>query len=327
MLICWKDPAAADDDDADSALGVEAPSTTASLSSSVLHYRQLQGRTFHSDIGNAAYWGTNDAGHNESLDMLHHMCTLCLDGKLFEAPVTDPKAILDIGTGTGVWAIDVGDKFPDCDVIGTDVSPSQPSWIPPNVQFQIDDCTQEWTFAANHFDLIHIRYLIGSIIDWPALFKEAFKATKPGGYLESYEVSPTLHSDDESLPADSALAQWGSIFIDGALKTGRSCSIVDDHTQITAMTEAGFVDIKDKWIKVPYGTWPAKPNLREIGAFAQHAVLSDVDSFILQMADLLGWSTEKRIVYGAQLRKESKSSKYHAYFWQRVVYGRKPDAE
>lgn len=36
----------------------------------------------------------------------HHMLTLLLDGKLFLAPI-DPNVqqVLDVGTGTGIWAM------------------------------------------------------------------------------------------------------------------------------------------------------------------------------------------------------------------------------
>jgi hypothetical protein len=43
-------------DDGDSALGDDATSSTASLSSSILKYRSIHGRTYHSEIGNAQYW-------------------------------------------------------------------------------------------------------------------------------------------------------------------------------------------------------------------------------------------------------------------------------
>jgi ubiquinone/menaquinone biosynthesis C-methylase UbiE len=38
-----------------------------------------------------------------------------------------PRNILDIATGVGDWAIQMGDLFPDSTVIGTDLSPIQPN--------------------------------------------------------------------------------------------------------------------------------------------------------------------------------------------------------
>jgi len=42
-------------DDADSAFGNDLEST-ASLTSTILNYRKIHGRTYHSDVGNAEYW-------------------------------------------------------------------------------------------------------------------------------------------------------------------------------------------------------------------------------------------------------------------------------
>ena len=55
------------------------------------------------------------------------MMLLC-DAQLHLAPLENPRRILDIGTGTGIWAIQMADDYPDCTVIGTDLSPVQPSW-------------------------------------------------------------------------------------------------------------------------------------------------------------------------------------------------------
>ena len=44
-----------DDNDTDSALG-EPATSTASIASSILRYRTIHGRRFHSDTGNALYW-------------------------------------------------------------------------------------------------------------------------------------------------------------------------------------------------------------------------------------------------------------------------------
>ncbi|KAK1768287.1 S-adenosyl-L-methionine-dependent methyltransferase [Phialemonium atrogriseum] len=315
-------------DDADSAHGDDAAESTASLTSTILRYRTIRGRTYHSEIGNAQYWGANDDGHSESLDILNHVFNLCLDGRLYVAPITDdPKKVLDIGTGTGIWAIDFADQFPGCDVIGTDISPIQPGWVPPNLRFEIEDCTREWTFEENGFDFVHIRYLTGCILDWTEFFKEAYRCLKPGGWLQSYESSPTVFSDDDTLPKDSAIAQWGPIFMGGGEKTGRTFAVVDDGLQNTAMEKAGFVDVQEKWIEVPSGGWPKDPKLREIGQFSQVALLSDVEGFILFFTNVLGWSRDQVQVYIAHLRRELRSLKHHVYYKQKIVWGRKPEAQ
>jgi hypothetical protein len=58
---------------------------------------------------------------------------------------------------------DFGDMYPSAEVIGTDLSPIQPAWVPPNVHFQIDDCLLDWTWPQDHFDFVHIRMLYGEL--------------------------------------------------------------------------------------------------------------------------------------------------------------------
>lgn len=133
---------------------------------------------------------------------------MTLRDKLFLAPVTDPKRILDIGTGTGIWATDIADKFFDAEVIGTDLSPVQPGMQPDNCRFEIDDCMSEWVYPENHFDFIHIRGLFGSISDWPQLYQRCYEHMEPGGWLEQVEWSIQNRSADGSLSPDSTLARW-----------------------------------------------------------------------------------------------------------------------
>ncbi|KAM0420450.1 hypothetical protein ACHAPT_011742 [Fusarium lateritium] len=325
----WQQTAIDTDDgeDADSALE-DNESSTASITSSILRYRTILGRTFHSEQGDAHYWGANDERQNEAMDINHHCQTLCLEGKLFLAPIDDSiKKAVDIGTGTGVWAIDFADEFPGCEVIGTDISPIQPSWIPPNLQFQIDDCTREWTFPEGSLDYVHIRFLTGCIADWEALIKEAYRCLKPGGYLESMEPSATMQSDDDTVETDSAMGQWGKIFVEGGSKMGRTFTVVEDDLQNKAMEKAGFVDIQEKRYKSPIGSWPKDERFREIGQYAQLSMEQDFEGLILFMTNVLGgWSREEIQVYVAHLRREIRSGKKHAWYWQKVVWARKPDS-
>ncbi|KAJ4033704.1 hypothetical protein NW758_011312 [Fusarium oxysporum] len=329
-----------DDDDNDSTLSDNA-SSTASLSSDILRYREINGRRYHSEQGDAQYWISNDNQANEALDINHHVLILMYNDKLYKAPLKDDiQAVVDIGTGTGIWAMydpheqsleplayinrDFADEFPNAKVVGTDISPIQPGWLPPNLEFQIDDCTQEWTFKENSLDYVHMRFLVGSIVDWPGLFKQAYKCLKPGGYIESHEASPCIGSDDNSVSEDSAMGQWGKIFMEGGRKLQRPFSILEDNVQVESMKEAGFVTIGEEEIKVPIGGWPEDPKLKEAGQYFQAAILQDVEGTLMFIANLLGWSKEEIHVFAARYRREIRSKKVHGYFRGKVVWAQKP---
>ena len=72
-------------------------------------------------------WGSGQA-ELERIDIKHHVIMLLAGGHLHLAPLVGPMTILDIGTGTGIWAMEMADQYPDSLVIGTDLSPVQPKW-------------------------------------------------------------------------------------------------------------------------------------------------------------------------------------------------------
>lgn len=78
-------------------------SSTASLTESIKEYREIHGRTY---TQKTEYWGPNDEKHNDALDFNHYWMTDFFDGKLALAPIGDsPQRVLDLGTGTGIWAM------------------------------------------------------------------------------------------------------------------------------------------------------------------------------------------------------------------------------
>ena len=69
----------------------------------------------------------------------------------------------------------MADEYPGATVLGIDLSPIQPNWVPPNVSFMVDDAESDWLYKPNSFDYIHIRHMTSSIKDWPKLVAQAYK--------------------------------------------------------------------------------------------------------------------------------------------------------
>lgn len=67
------------------------------------------------------------------------------------------------------------DDHPSAVVIGTDLSPIQPTLVPPNLTFEIDDCCDEWMYNPESFDFIHVRGLYGCVADWDEFYGQALK--------------------------------------------------------------------------------------------------------------------------------------------------------
>lgn len=104
----------------------------------------------------------------------HLLCLLALGGKLVTCPTEDAKRVLDLGTGNGDWAIQFADEHPHSTVVGVDMSPVQPLWIPPNCRFEIDDIGQEWSWRSE-FNLVFARNLAGCIQDPQTLIYQAYR--------------------------------------------------------------------------------------------------------------------------------------------------------
>lgn len=313
------------DDDADSALGDDKSASTASVSSSILAYRKLHGRTFHNYHGSEDYWGPNDEQQNEGMDINHHTISLALDYKLYLAPLDNPKKILDIGTGTGIWAMDMADEFPDATVIGTDISPTQSNWVPPNCKFEIDDASQPWTFEDNTFDYIHVRFMLGCFKDWVAFYKECYRCLKPGGYIEHLEGSPTVRCDDGSIPEDSVWTEWSKLFNKAGDVTGTPFELIDGDVWVKNMEAAGFVNSVKQPVKLPIGPWAADKKMKEVGNFNFMMLDTSVEGLAMYMlTNVMGWEYAEIQVFLARIRAAMRNKSYHGYSLWSNAYAQKP---
>ncbi|KAF2250247.1 S-adenosyl-L-methionine-dependent methyltransferase [Trematosphaeria pertusa] len=311
--------------DGDSAYGDDLESYTTSLKSTVLNYRYENGRRYHGfkDEG-AKYYFPNDDLESDRLDLYHHIQTLRLGGELHLAPIGDnPQRVLDLGTGTGIWAIDMGDKYPSAEILGNDISPIQPSLVPPNVKFEVDDLEDEWVYSTK-FDYIHSRYLACSIRDWSKLMRQCFKYVKPGGWVEFQDFDTRFYTTSGGeYNKDTTIGQWADRIADGLRKFGVE---PDPGPQIeTWVKDAGFTNVHSRTLPFPVGTWPKDKTLKEVGAFNLLQFLDNLEGMTLRIyTSAWGWKPEEVKVLCAQLRKEFKNPKMRFQHNFYVVYAQKP---
>jgi ubiquinone/menaquinone biosynthesis C-methylase UbiE len=212
------------------------------------------------------------------------------------------------------WISDFADEFPGAEVIGIDLSPTQPSWAPQNCKFELDDASKEWTFPDNTFDYIHIRFMAACFKDWTQLYKECFRCLKPGGWLEHQEFSLRVRSDDGSVPEDSIWSEFASVFIEAGKRVGQTFEVIDDNNWLKWMGEAGFTNIQTKMIKTPMGGWAADKKWKEVGQFNRLACETSLEGYTLYLlTTVMGWEFAEVQLWLVKVREALRKKEYHGY--------------
>ncbi|GAE00281.1 methyltransferase, putative [Paecilomyces variotii No. 5] len=304
----------------DSAYGDEVSIYTASLTSSALDYRNENGRRYHA-YREGAYLLPNDEQEQDRLDMMHEMILTLMDRKLYLAPIATPSYTLDLGTGTGLWAIDFADRFPSAEVTGVDLSPIQPSFVPPNVRFIVDDVEAPWTYG-HKFDFIHVRFLALSIKDYKGLLQRCYDYASSGGWVEFQDWSFDNISQDGSTKGTS-IEQYYKVGTEAFAKAGY-CVSPGPHLE-GWFREIGFEDIHVKKYTIPMGIWPKDRKLKVVGAWNLEEARTGMEASAMAVLTRYDtWTPEEVRILVAKALKDAESRSVHALFDFYVVYGRKP---
>ncbi|EKD12715.1 uncharacterized protein L3040_006864 [Drepanopeziza brunnea f. sp. 'multigermtubi'] len=313
------------DDEDDSLFDTGSISTAAtSFREDMMKLREEHGRKYHGYM-DAKYVLPMDEEEKNRLDFQHHLAWLSLGKKQTWAPLKTLHRALDVGCGTGLWAIDFADEHPETQVLGVDLAAVQPLFVPPNLQFEVDDLEKEWNFSRR-FNYVHSQLMIGAFQDWPKFIGQSFEFLEPGGYFEIHDIDFVIRCDDDTLPADSDLVRWHSLMHEGANAAGFPLDAIPKVPQM--MADAGFENVVAVPIKWPINPWPKDKRAKEVGMWAMENFTWGCQSMSLALfTRALGWTAEEVMAFMGHVRRDLKNRKYHAYwnFW--VVYGKKPGGE
>ncbi|KAJ8110528.1 hypothetical protein ONZ43_g5845 [Nemania bipapillata] len=232
-----------------------------SITSSITAYREENGRTYHA-YSDGSYHYPNDSLELERLDWQFICLKRLFNGRNYFAPWSQerpPKRILDLATGTGMWAIEMAEEFESSMVVGTDLSPIQPEFVPPNAHFYIHDA-----FISLMLVDCGIRMALGAWEDFETdVARKAFNHLEPGGWFEAQELLPTLGCDDGSMPDDYAPNLLFNDLEDCAKREKRPLDIARTYKQ--GLINAGFVDVTEQVYKIPINGWAKSKNWKTLG--------------------------------------------------------------
>ncbi|KAG8898558.1 hypothetical protein FRC01_010860, partial [Tulasnella sp. 417] len=236
-------------------------------------YTNVHGRTFTAQ--STAYDLPADAQEHNRLNTQHNMLKALIDGLYFPPDLVkkalDPtdsskrRGVMDVGAGSGIWAVEMAKEFPSAEVVGMDlVYPANLIFETlPNCRFEMGDANLDLGRYAGGFDVVHMRSVASGIKDFKALLHNVARTLRSQGVI--LLVSPTtrfysetkelLQDQVEGMPGWSAMAAFNAISSHATMKRGGTGPTVCDRW-VEWLTEMPFytnVGERDFWI--PIGPW------------------------------------------------------------------------
>jgi ubiquinone/menaquinone biosynthesis C-methylase UbiE len=207
-------------------------------------------------LTNTPYVLPKDKAEGDRLDLQHYLVRHVARGN-YRAPIRQPRAILDVATGTGIWAREMAVEFPRARVVGFDIdrTPLERALevlgpggqFPANFSFQTADALKPFPFADGEFDVVHARFISPFVpIDrWPQVVGEMARVLAPRGLIEIVELEarPTSAST-----AYNTLAEAGS-----KLMAGRNLYQGVGDAVATYLTEAGIQRVQQRKFTIGEG--------------------------------------------------------------------------
>ncbi|KAK4151525.1 S-adenosyl-L-methionine-dependent methyltransferase [Chaetomidium leptoderma] len=303
------------------AFGHDMARYPASMTSSVRDHVYEGGLRYHAYRAGKYAFPNDDVEQNRD-DMKHTMTLMLCRGAYFYAPVVE--ALEEGGTGTGIWAMELGDKYPNATITGIDLSPIQPTFVPENVHFFVDDFEEEWVDPDNKFDFIHLRHTLHSVQDPQTFLGRVLRHLKPGAFFEAQEFAITPQADDDTLTASTpyALRDYMNYLAAGMRVLGSEAHAIQSLPD--AMRAAGFADVHTTTHKCPLGVWPRDKRLRFCGLFMRTSLMDGLRGLSRRPLMALGWTQLQIEMFLVDVRKALMETEVHAYFMLHVVHGRKP---
>ncbi|PYH46573.1 class I SAM-dependent methyltransferase [Aspergillus saccharolyticus JOP 1030-1] len=233
------------------------------------------GRTYPRHNG-SDYMLPCDEQEQDRLDMLHKVFLVVKgSANILLSPLPRTGRVLDLGCGTGIWALDMAKKYPNAIITGVDIMSTQPANCPPNCFFFSPfDYESPRALRAESWDLIHLQQGCGSVSCWPTLYKMVLDCLLPGGWFEQVEIDFQLQLTRRSKNA-TALQHWYHNIRRATELSGRPITH-DSAKTIKQLYSTGFTEVRHICMMLPLNPWPRDEHLRKVGKWYSLALSESI---------------------------------------------------
>lgn len=127
------------------------------------------------------------------------------------------------------------------------------------------------------------------------------------------------------MPPHHPIAQYWGLIKDGLANLGVDFHAAAGGKIANAMHEAGFVNIHERVLHVPIGTWAKHPNLKMVGEYWRQVLLDGAQAIALgPLTRGCGWSRDQVEVFLVEVRKAYFDNNSLMYMPMHIVCGQKP---
>ncbi|KAG1198272.1 hypothetical protein G6F35_012662 [Rhizopus arrhizus] len=174
--------------------------------------------------------------------------------------LNESMTILDIGTGNGIWALEIAAEQSKANIIGLDIRPpAELQGKPKNLTYMEADITQPWPIESNSIDFIFQRHM-GNIIlknQWQHVLSEMYRVLKPEGTIELVEADLWHHNPG---PVQTAFDEFHQTQCDELGLDFKFTTTLEEELRST-----GFQQIESRTLDIPIGEWPQEADLKQFG--------------------------------------------------------------
>ncbi|KAI0173670.1 S-adenosyl-L-methionine-dependent methyltransferase [Hypoxylon sp. FL1284] len=259
----------------------------------------------------------------------HRLYRHSLDGALTSTRLPlDVARILDLGTGTGVWPIEMAARYPQAHITGIDVYPIQRrKGVPPNVKFGIDDVENPWNIPDNSLDFVHARSIAGGVRDWPALLHQTYSKLKPGGLFEMTEIAISIFDFDGKFGEVELCPEFLQLFRNLSERVG-----IDFNPSPRApdwLVDANFEKIVQRTEILPVGNWAQDEKMKARQELTNSILNKDyvLESHCSLLFQSCGWTKEEFDAHVPSYWQEIQAANARPYVTAVFTTARKPREE